>query len=1421
MSMKTLHRWEATGVTSYPITHPIVGQREVYRTLRSYLELIDEENKFAQVFAVVAPWGVGKSRLGYEVIAQVNNASQGWYVRASDGSLEDVKVFPKDKQRLSTLALYIRYSQVAHESLNLDNWFAPCLLKALEPLSLPEHDSSIQHQVARQSAIRLEPRGFSHEEVAKALELDKHSWETIYEDPRLANRLCQQAYECLKQCGIERVLIVLDELETAAERATSGMDEEEAKLMDGRAIKMLRKAVEEGEQGTLGRREIETLSKAVKEEDARARLPWLRVVALCSPAIGDELKEVQSTDRRFEIVDLDRNAFSDVSTFVQQLESQGRLLRSYPKGLVEAAYMMSGGNFGWFNVIMAVIDQVLGNLGKDASSLSQVFRAAIESSKRVGRYILDHRSIKELNLTGAVEEAVAELLFGQLPRPIEEFDSGLVKSLLQARNAFGEPVSLIYHKAKWRLANCANALIQNRFERIQGTSHWKAPGIPETIDLEQLLRDLSTLALSSDNEDNGDDQTLLLPPTQPEFLQLLDLIHPHPAVEELGRILWTAFVGDLGSPTHLGPSVEMLRRLDIRLRKASSGNVLRNPEENALFSQFLDALDIDDKQRRLFVLTGLLRLLDEHWNYDVEPAGFDLPALKTRAKGHKAEGLLDFKGLWLHRKGLAAFAWANNDKDLEKIQKAAFKEANESSGRFPVIVVTTDYSLPGRFETGKMFEDGREFMLVVHLNSGEESALVSIGAPTKQWKGFRLRREGLTTRFAERLNRIKTPISRKVRDWRHRLNKRGLIAWPWRSNGVLKEEVRKRLTDGWRELLLEQKGKSLAEASESRRMIPTELLKDLQSLGLSPAAAPKGYTNEDQSGLWQGSDEHTQPKVPAFLLISITRDLIRQKERGIDLERARKRWLWGYTWDNNRDRDIFRDWMLFAESLGWAAVDQSNPKKPRYYLVEKSALRGQLEEAENWFRNEYPSIVNGISAVLGAEGVVKQWLDPNHGTKARRAQGDLEDARKALEALEAQESNRPEDHNMNELERWFITCTRLRLRVREQVKNVYLRDEYEKEASDLEIRKLRLDDDISPLWLKIRQARAFTEKVQQLAERIRSRVDSLKDQIRGRATEVQNFPTNLFTRPLEKIHNIVDAGMAGHDPKGSTQRAQKAKSGTLAWYLRELRVVEALKSLEDLAKEVGTGERAGDDLPIDEIDGFIVSTYRNLLKRTKEAGQKIKELGGRVLKLDDALEDAPEEFKLPANLDFQNLRKRPAFLESELEEARDERVEEILESHDERMNQGRFEAVMKDAREQVIDATERGIRALEGRLRTLENAVRSYRDQLLSNEVFHRIRKAVELLAKVESKAVPAALDLNELEKISLAAGKALLHKRTKACKDLGESLLSETGVTFEEWLTVVLALKQKNAPVVEDVKMSALVRKGFLKRVYALTGDM
>ena len=266
------------------------------------------------------------------------------------------------------------------------------------PLATGQFDNSIHLSIARETSDRLEVKGFERAKLAAALELDKkHPDQELFENPTLVTTLCERAYAYLQNFGIKYVLLVLDELETAGEASTYGIEEKDMKYLDGRAIKMI--------------------GAAIKEEDPRRKLPWLRYLALCSPVIGHELREIQSLARRFELMELQANAFSDVSDFVRKLGEQGRLSATYPQGSVEAAYSMSAGNFGWFNVLMANVETKLQELGGGVS-LGRFFSETARSSSRISDHVLDTKSLDQLTLPATYKPQGAEFLFGQLPRPL-------------------------------------------------------------------------------------------------------------------------------------------------------------------------------------------------------------------------------------------------------------------------------------------------------------------------------------------------------------------------------------------------------------------------------------------------------------------------------------------------------------------------------------------------------------------------------------------------------------------------------------------------------------------------------------------------------------------------------------------------------------------------------------------------------------------------------------------------------------------------------------------------------------------------------------------------------------------------------------------------------------------------------------------
>jgi hypothetical protein len=1420
---KKKHKWAAGGVSGYPLTHPIVGQTRFFNQFQHFIHVVDDEaEKFAHVFAIIAQWGIGKSRLAYELMSQINDTSPGWYVRDAAGNLTKAQLFYNDADRDQYLGLDLRYSQVATESHNIDNWFGYGLYKALLPLTQGSFDTSIQGQIAKEAYDRLLVRGFDEKRLAEALEVSAgHSDEALYEDATLVTRLCQAAYAYLRQFGVKYVLIALDELETAAEAATYGLEVDEMKYLDGRAIKLI--------------------GKAIKEEDPRGKLPWLRYVALCSPAIGNELREIRSTARRFELVELSQNAFADVSSFVQLLKEDDRLGEAYPPGLVEAAYAMSGGNFGWFNVAMANIDGVIS--GRRAKrepadgTVGSLFDEAVRVSSRMREYVLDHRAIDEMDLPRDFRDAARELLYGQLPVPLDAWTDVQREALLAGTNEYGEPIAIRYHRVEWTEQDCGKALRAAKFTRNR--DEWTLSGVDQPLDLGQLLANLSTYSIHETKGavQSGGRYTLLVPLSASDFVQLVSVLYPHPAAEDAARAIWREQVGvdavgtDLA--THVGPSIDTLGRLNLRFRRQGTTSLIfREPDQSVAHEETMKACkgqSESDHARQ--ILTGVMRALDENWEYDAVDAGLkgDQVAITTSPGGRgKPGGLVTCKALHLHPDGKVILAWVRGAKELEELcHKATTQFATQ--GRVPVVAVTSSRHLVEQFNSpsSQVLKDAREYLLLYQLSSREEYVLHPIGLARKDCKGFQLLPQRFTTAFSNRLQAILRPLRDSIHAWRRDLDACGRIAWPIRASGVLRDEDRDKLYRAYRYLFLESGSpKSLAALDEKSGLDVEEILEVLQRMQVSPQAKAAGYQDSERFGLFSTLDQNAEPQLPAFLHRICDRLVTGNEQAEWSFEAAEQEWFWGYTWEGAKPLDIFIQWMVLLCDAGYAQETSAGTRKndKRYRLVQRTALRGRLTEATNWLGDEYPKIVEEMKAVFG-EGKVTDYFAPmtalRPGTKTRDAQQMLDHAEHDLSGLEVTESAWRDAKGLAERQMKFVECAWKRLKSREYIRFVYEADGYHALQHDDTLRMLNFENDQEPLWKRIGQASLFVEFAQEAKRRIIDRVGRLSEELHEAVRDVKGFPIQVFTRSLAKITNILDGAIGSTDPTGSTQRLQDKVSGTLGHSLRELKVGQATEKLGQLADEVGVKLDPPGELPLEEITGSIVQNFHEMVKDFQRERQRLDDLSARLDALVGELADAPPDFEYPAAMPaLMELAARPAFIESELSETLAEDIETLITEHDSSSRLGNFHPLMTAAKG-LLSGPRNALGRLAGQVTTLENHVTEYRKTLLASEELRTVEAAYGALLQAQRKPRPKDLDMADMKGAgSLKDAKALVAQRCTQWPEAGREVLAGTGVPFGTWATLVNDVAERRKPTIDAQQIQSLVERGFLEVAYRLGGE-
>ena len=1417
VNLANQHAWAATGVSDYPPRDPLVGQSKFFRRYKTFIHTVDQDSdNFAHVFAAEGEWGRGKSRLGHELVAQINDCSRGWYVREDGGQLEEAALFDSDEKRDQYLGLYIRYSQVASDYQNSDNWFGFGLYKALLPLATKAFDSSIQSEIARQALRRLEPMGFESEKLAELLELaQKHSDETLYYDPSLVTRLVSGAYEYFQTFGVRYLLVVLDELETVAETATFGLEVDDAKRLDGQAIRLI--------------------GKAIKEEDPRRKLPWLRYVALCSPLLGQQLREIQSTARRFELVELEHNAFADVSDYVSRLRADKKLRFDYPTGLVEAAYAMSGANFGWFNVVMANVDAVLdqfAHAGKAVPPVGELFDAVLSSSGRVAEHVLDHHAIEGIRTSDQDLLATArKLLFGQLPISLADAPPR-TRELLTHENEDSELVASLYRQVHWDPLTCRRALEEAKFQRNK--DEWFYPSVEQGLSLSGLLQNLRTFAINEPDKD-----ALLIPLGKDEFKHLVGLLYEHPAAEFAADALWLKMVGDERQlpeedATHIGPSVAMLLRLDLRYRSQQQNSMIfRDPgfadaHEKGM-KAFEAACGSDPTLRLRTRLVGLFRLLDKNWQYAEEPyAKGDKLVIQMAPRGQgrgQQGGLMFCDGLKLHPNNQAWFAWVSNKKDLTDLHKLVTSLRREG-GRIPVMAFTGSVGVMDEYVKGSVAETLKDDILLYHLNSSELDVLERIGLLPSYCKGFELKEEAFTTKFKSRLNSIRDFAYFAIHRWRQRLDARGLIAWPLRPSGKLSPQDRSLLFKAWKLFAIEQPKLGGLHALGPEHGLDAEELSGLFSrLAVSNRVVAQGFDRNEHSGLFIDLDQpsQSQARIPRFL----ARIANPGRLRSWTPEQSKEEWYWGYLWSGTSlsPKSVFDDWMWWCQELLLLKLEDPKARSPRWVPLPRAELGNDYQEAQNWLHGtdemDYRATVDVLERVYGTDRIRHLFAPPGsatEGTHTVEAIDQLAEAKKTFDHLKTDEEALTEKggHDLQPVLEALPALLKQRSEVRRLVSKVKFLEPPDDGIENY--KTVQLEDTAVSLYERVRRARLFAEHVDRCGRTITDRANRLISEISDDPEAHPPFPRKLFTLSLETIRNIL-AGALNRTDDTATQAAEaKAGTDTLLHFLRSLRLDRVLERLELLGREVGYDIYSENVKPVSEVDGYIMQTFRQFKSRFQSVINHLAELEGRIDAASNAMDPLPSDYPTPDHVkDLLAYREGIRQIEDSIPEL-DEKVDEIRNKLSQQARKGQF-AALRDEPERLLKPIQQQSSTLGGKLLSIENAVRDYRMRKLE-AVNGGYRVNLNPLFKAVGEITIPPIQLSEVTHLSLHDLNVELDLREQSWLKKAGPILDGTGIDLARWEVIATELLEGKQPALNEDEQRLLVSKGILQVQITFAGE-
>ncbi|MEC8012395.1 MAG: hypothetical protein VX185_16695 [Pseudomonadota bacterium] len=1416
------HRWAATGVSDYPPRDPLVGQSRFFKRFQTFLHTVDhDDDRFAHVFAVEAEWGRGKSRLGHELVAQINDCSKGWFVRDHQGQLHDQQLFTTQAQD-QYLALYIRYSQVASDYQNSDNWFAFGLYQALLPLATQAFDGSIQSEIAQQAYARLMPFGFTASLLAEALQLDQnHTEEDLYTDQTLVVELVQAAYAVLKRFGVHYVLVVLDELETVAEAATFGLEDEDKRL-DGHAIRLI--------------------GKAIKEEDPRRKLPWLRYVALCSPLLGQQLREIQSVARRFELVELEHNAFADVSDYVASLQKDGKLAFHYPAGLVEAAYAMSGANFGWFNVVMANVDAVLNQFkqaGREVSDVGELFEAVLAGSGRVAQHVLDKGAIEGIQTRDqSLLTQCRRLLYGQLPLRLA--DVSRADELLALNNEDQEPIAAHYRKLSIDPLHCRQALEQAKFRRNK--DEWVYPAVDQALSLDTLLDNLRTFSII-EQAVCGDRNVVLLPLSKGEFKYLLGLLYDHPAIEFAADALWHKLVGDSAAleasdATHIGPSVAMLLRLDLRYRSAQQNSLIfKDPGmgdgHEAAMAELARQYSQQPALKGFTRITGLMRLLDNNWRYNqtflpnkAGDNGAPL-AIISEPKGRQG-GLFTLDGFKLHPEGKTLFAWVNNLNELQSLHRFAADQCRQA-GRMPVLALTASTHLMEQYnradDSDAMLASHtlRDAILLHYVNPSEADQLERIGLSLAvcQQYGFRLEQDSFTAKFKHKLHALSTFARKAIHQWRYRLQQRGLIAWPLKVNGKLSTQDRDVLLKGWYQLAIAHPELNGVLDLQQHHGVPVEAFTSLlDKLQVPGDFIAKGYTAKEHAGLFTelNNVQFCRAQIPLFLAHIANPN----KQHVWQFDHFKQQFYFAYVTESNvTAKGVFNDWMWWCGELNLLSAPAANEKQATWQSYPRARLENAIKEAQNWFTGKdegsYSASVEVMSRIYG-HGRIQEIFAPlgqnKLGYATVEAKEDLAKAEQLFKALKQQEENLAEITQVSDAQQLAqliqqrATLLALVAKVKPMNSNKSMRQSAQ---------VLQLDDKSTPLYQRVEQACLFAAFVEHSAERIQHRLSDLIKDVEIDCEALAHFPKRLYTNSLRTIGHILDGALKDDASSATGQKEQQAGSDTLLHYLRKLDLGKAEARLADLAREVGLNLETEQQLPLEQIQGHILLSYRDCKERYKKLRSNVAEQSQKAAELQRLLSSATHDYDHIQDVnELPGLVGKLQLIEDAIADMPDE-AEAKRQSMQTSLRNGQF-AGLRDVPEVLMQVARGQMAPIQGQLLKIDERLNQFKRNGI--EQVNQWLPILKPLLVSQQQSMPAELRFADVMTLGVSELSMMCDRTLHQWKSLGESALEGTGLTLSEWQSVYEALSGNQEPVLTMVQQQALVDKGIVKMRLTFASD-
>jgi hypothetical protein len=735
--------WSKNGIALYPPQYPLVGQNRIFNALHKFKQGFSSEDDLCGFFVVVGDWGLGKTRIGLELIAETTDQMDEWLLGRSEW------VLPNTNNRIlepqlseGILPLYIDYKTTIDEDLAADTWVAKVACNALTLLWDRPKDLRVFPGLLDDLVKALKAKGVDIDALqARVSQLGDY------------REKLDAAMEILGENGIVNLWVVVDEVETPGD---------------------LRQNPEYKPGSEIDEEDLVLIGQVIKEARYRDEHPYVNFLLLCSRGMSDAIN-IGPNRRRSELVALEPNHISDVHTLQEYLSKTG-LSIDYPPGTMESVFIATNRNFGWFNKVMSSVhtswEGHKGTGGEQPTYWSLVKEYANTEAR--SNEVFDLSIIKTLpDIAGEDQE---RLIFGQLPIQIEkDLDRSVAEELLDAKVPGVGPAFARLEQIHMDEATLASQLVSDEFgfKAVEGSGDDYYNPYSE-LSVSGVLDALRAFSISV--KEPGD---FVIYEDLDQFAEQLATLYPRESVDEnksieraadyLHRIFRKAVVKD---KSFLAVSFKLLKKINVKMTSDSRTVAFFS---DSRLSEKIELFAIEQsttsKKRITAICKGMAKTVDDtknnfQVNGDVD--GLRFISFNSEFKSPSMEGLA------LTRDGRVTVAYCIDV--TQGVKELSAKLAKTGENVHPILVL---FGPDGDIDT--FIKDAQRYPLLQRsiipykLTTVEEEFLIKFSG---RGEIFDLSTTTMSRNTLANLAGLRQELNNRFMGWRKKNENNGFVIHP-------------------------------------------------------------------------------------------------------------------------------------------------------------------------------------------------------------------------------------------------------------------------------------------------------------------------------------------------------------------------------------------------------------------------------------------------------------------------------------------------------------------------------------------------------------------------------------------------------------------------------------------------------------------